>query len=125
GGEVYVTGLNETVGGFGIFRWDGDRWEPCPGGGVRIAVDESGSPWVVNQSGTLYRWSDDRWQEVLGSARDVGAGEAGVWVIGAGPAGGGHPIYKWEHDACQPKTGGGMRIAVGRDVWVTNDQNEI
>ena len=55
GGEVWVIGTNRVQGGFGVLRWAGQSRENVPGGAVRIAVDERGTPWVVNEAGTIFR----------------------------------------------------------------------
>ncbi len=55
GGEVWVSGTNRVQGGFGIQCWAGQSWENVPGGAVRIAVDDRGTLWVVNEAGTICR----------------------------------------------------------------------
>jgi hypothetical protein len=59
GDEVYVVGYNSVPGGYGIYRYaglvGGRPWESIPGGAVRIAADDKGKPWVVNDAGKIYR----------------------------------------------------------------------
>jgi hypothetical protein len=43
-GAVWVVGTNPTIGGYGIYRWNGDGWTRLPGGAVAIAVDATGNP---------------------------------------------------------------------------------
>ena len=67
----------------GVLRWDGQGWSQVPGGGVRIAVDPQGAPWIVNAHGAVYRWTGGAFERVAGTVRDVGMGADGsVWAIG-------------------------------------------
>ena len=52
---------------------------------MRIAVDSSGDPWIVDASGNIYwaqSWATGGWNHVLGSASDIGAGGGNVWILG-------------------------------------------
>jgi hypothetical protein len=60
-GSVWVIGTNPvgTSNDFGIFRWNGTKWEEAAGGGVRISVADfsalGGEPWIVNSAGQIFR----------------------------------------------------------------------
>ena len=76
-GSVYVIGTNEVDGGFGIFKFDGaNGWTEIGGGALRISVDPTGTPWVVNNVGDIYRRnpSETAWIQVKGGASDIAAG---------------------------------------------------
>lgn len=49
--SVWVIGMNPVPGGYGIYRWTGSTWQNIDGGAVRVAVNNSGAPWVVNDPG--------------------------------------------------------------------------
>lgn len=51
---VWIIGTNAVAGGFGIHQWNGRSWDPRPGGGVRISVDSTGNPWIVNSSHAVF-----------------------------------------------------------------------
>ena len=60
---------------------------------MKIAVDSSGSPWVVNSYGNIFRRANNTWQAMPGLAKDISVGNDGsVWVIGANPVAGGYGI---------------------------------
>lgn len=98
-----------------------------PGGGVRIAVDPKGTPWVVNAGGQIFRWTGSAWQQMPGSAAtDVGIGANGtVWVAGAGGV-----LFRWNPSTnswVQLPSGAGVRVSVDRNgnPWVVNSSNQI
>jgi hypothetical protein len=53
-GSVWVIGTNNEEGGHGIFKWNGSDWSKIAGGGVRIAIDNTGKALVSNNSGFIY-----------------------------------------------------------------------
>ncbi len=68
--DGWVIGTDRRNGGFGIYRWNGRRFDRMPGG----AVDIGGSyecPWVVNNRGERFEWTGRDWREVrsFGSGR--------------------------------------------------------
>jgi hypothetical protein len=50
-----VIGTKQAVGGSAIFRWNGKSWDEVEGGGVGIAVEDRGKPWVVNFGNEIFR----------------------------------------------------------------------
>jgi len=82
-GAVFTIGTNRSDGGHGIWKWTGNQWQSLPGGGVRIAVDPSGNPWVVNDRGTIFQWRGGDWAKLPGGATDIGIGANGsVFITG-------------------------------------------
>jgi hypothetical protein len=52
-------------------------------------------PWTITVSPLSPR-STNGWVQVPGAATDISVGANGsVWALGVGPAGAGHPIYRW------------------------------
>jgi hypothetical protein len=128
-GAVWVIGKNAVGGGYGIYTWDGINWNGIDGGGVRIAVDPGGDPWVVNDANNIYQRTGAGWQHRPGSAHDIGIGADGAaWVIGTNPVNGGYGIYALGNGGNWVGVdGGGVRIAVDSSgaPWVVNDANNI
>jgi hypothetical protein len=56
-GSVWVIGCSPVNGGYRIHKWDGTGFvtESAAGGGVRIAVDSTGTPWVVNDAYRVFQ----------------------------------------------------------------------
>jgi hypothetical protein len=94
---------------------------------VRIAVDERGTPWVVNDSGDIYVQQGTGWRQLSGKARDIGAGGGEVWIIGTDRQSGGYGVWRWTRYGWEPARGAGVRIAVdGRGTpWVVNERSDI
>jgi len=131
-GSVYVIGTNAVSGGFGIYKYvaSSNSWQGIDGGGVRIAVDPRGNPWIVNDAGAIYRRVSNQWRLLPGSAKDIGIGADGtVYVIGTNAVGGGFGIYKYvaSSNSWQGIDGGGVQIAVNPRgaPWVVNSANAI
>ena len=124
---AWKIGTNEVFGGYGIYQWDGSSWTEVGGGAVRIAVDETGTPWVVNDVGNIYRRSDNSWQLIDGKAKDIAIGDGQVWKIGTNTVGGGHGIHQWNGSSWTEVGGGAVRIAVDETgtPWVVNDVGNI
>lgn len=56
GDKVWVLGCaNNGNAGYEIFSRNGSNWDLVPGAAVEIAVDASGTPWLVNSNGTIFR----------------------------------------------------------------------
>lgn len=132
GGKVWVIG-NDRVGSgsdYGIYAWNGKGWDKAPGGGVRIAVDDKGLPWIVNSNKDIYQFtSANNFIKQPGKANDIGIGGGKVWVIGNDPVGTGvdYGIYKWNGTGWDKAPGGGTMIAVDEHgfPWVTNSIKDI
>ncbi|MTJ46922.1 tectonin domain-containing protein [Dolichospermum sp. UHCC 0259] len=56
GDKVWLLGCaNNGSGGYEIFSRNGSNWDLVPGAAVEIAVDATGTPWIVNANGTIFR----------------------------------------------------------------------
>ena len=115
-------------GGYQIFSWNGSAWDLVPGAAVEIAVDSSGSPWVVSTGGEIFQRSGDSWQRVAGCAKKIAAGGAGPWVLGCAKGGsGGYQIFSWNGSAWDLVPGAAVEIAVDSSgsPWVVSTGGEI
>jgi hypothetical protein len=129
GGAVWVVGTTAVGGGYNIWRWNGSNWTGVQGGAVRIAVDGSGVPWVVNSTHQIWKFQPafGTWRLLPGAATRIGA-NAGVWVTGIGRAPGGFEIWRWNGSGWDKYArNGAVSIAVGPSgrLWVTNNAHEI
>ncbi|MEK7802658.1 MAG: PLAT/LH2 domain-containing protein, partial [Pseudomonadota bacterium] len=85
-GAVWIIGTNSVPGGYGIYKFNGSQWIPFDGGAVRIAVDNSGNPWVVNSEGTIFRRVNNAWTIIAGpngaTPLDIAISNSGeVWIV--------------------------------------------
>jgi hypothetical protein len=83
-GAVWAIGMDRQAGGYGVYRWDGARFQQVPGiAGVRLAVDPRGNPWVVDSFSNVRRWTGRSWENLPGWGKDVAAGANGsLWSVG-------------------------------------------
>lgn len=90
GADVWIVAPDQN-----IHRLTSGGWTQVPGTALRIAAAQSGTAWVVNQSGTIYRLqADGTSQRMPGQAQDIAATATGeVWMVGRASA------------APQPRTG--------------------
>ncbi len=70
-GSIWALGTNPAVGGYGVWRWNGSAWLPVEGGGVEIAVDPKGNPWVVSDNGTVWKRQGDAWKHDVRCANEA------------------------------------------------------
>jgi hypothetical protein len=124
-GSVFVIGAAHCdADGCGIYRLEGGNFVRIEGSAVRIAVDPTGNPWVVNRSGRIYRFVGGHFQHVPGLATDIGVGADGsVFVIGTTPCdANGCGIYRFDGDNFQRIEGSAERISVDAagNPWVVN-----
>lgn len=139
-GSVWKIGTTAAArGGYEIAKWTGSSWQTIDGGGVRIAVDTQGLPWVVNDAHEIYRrmappGQPQYWEKIdNNTATDIaiaGTGSEGmVWIIGTNPMDYGYGIFSWTGNgwAQDPDRGSGVAVAVGPDnePWVANSQQTI
>jgi hypothetical protein len=131
-GSIWIIGTNPTAtpDDFGAHMWTGKDWRGVEGGGVRIDVDPSGNPWMVNSKGEVFRRANDTWQRVPGFAKDVGVGADGsVWIIGTHPSGtaANFGVHKWNGKEWQGVEGGGVQISADKAgmPWIVNATDNI
>ncbi len=121
-GTVWVTS------GGGTYRYDNGDWLGVRGSGVRIDVDPSGIPWVIDHTDDIHQLIAGRWLRRPGEARDIGIGADGsVWIIGTSGDDGGHGIYRWTGNAWNRVIGSSRQISVGPDgyPWAANSDGDI
>ncbi len=114
---------------YGVFRFNGSGWDQVPGGGIRIAVDDKGNPWVVNSNKDIYQYVGNTFIKIPGKANDIAIGGGQVWVIGTNPVGTGSDfgVFKFNGQGWDGVPGGGVRIAVDASglPWVVNSVQDI
>ena len=76
-GAAWVIGTDRENGGYGIHKWTGTNWVKFAGGAVRIASDNYGTPWVVNDADQIFRYNGQGWDLMPGAAKDIGIGADG------------------------------------------------
>jgi hypothetical protein len=135
-GSVYAinTTLVTSTGGYQVVKWNTTTsgWDVVPGGaGVRIAVDGSGMPWVVNKSNLIFKYNGNTWTQLPGTATDIGIGADGTaYIVGTTLVSqtGGYRISKWNGSGwTDTASGAGVNIAVDwmGHPWATNASNLI
>ncbi|MES3008974.1 MAG: hypothetical protein V4751_14515 [Pseudomonadota bacterium] len=62
-GDGWVIGTDSRSGGYGIYRWNGYRFDRAPGGAVEIGGTYE-HPWVINNRGERFEWNGRDWYEV-------------------------------------------------------------
>lgn len=131
-GAVWIIGTDSQGGyGYGVHRWTGSGWKKISGGAKRIDVDHTGSPWVVNNQGSVYRYNvkTNSWETKPGQGNDIGIGRDIVWKIGkTSVAGYGYKIEKWGGASWnRPVDGAAEQISVEPNgkAWTVNKQKKI
>lgn len=128
-GSVWLIGTDATGGGYSIYNRSRNQWNRVAGGAVRIDVDGTGTPWIVNSEGAIYRRDrNGQWQRLPGAASDIGAGSQGdVWIIGTNAVPGGFGIYRWNGTEWASVDGGAVRIDVDGmgNPWIVNADGSI
>ncbi|MFZ5637414.1 MAG: hypothetical protein ACOY82_12620 [Pseudomonadota bacterium] len=146
-GIVYVAGCDVGRGGASsVYRWDGAGFSPYPAGGRASAVAAfAGDVHAIGSDALLYSSAGDSVWRRRGTPdgrpiTDVGAGEAGLWIVTSRPNGdGGNAIARAsacptadgrllaDEDFCgwQEMPGAAMRISVGTTVWVVTADRAI
>jgi len=128
---AWIIGENAITGGGQTWVWGGpgQGWLPVNGGGVRISVQASGLPRVVNNTGAIFRLSPDgTWQQPPGGGIDIGSGaDFSLWLIGLDGQIGGNGVWVFNGSGWNFANGGGVRIAVGPDgsPWIVNNGGQI
>jgi polyvinyl alcohol dehydrogenase (cytochrome) len=126
--SVLAIGDNTTPGGFGIWRWNGNGWNPVPGGAVRVAVDPSGNPWIINDNEEIAHLNAGVWTRYPGRATAISVGANGsVWVVGNDRMTGGFGIFHWNGSSWVQVPGAATAIAVDAagNPWVVNSLGQI
>ncbi len=147
-GVVYVTGCDvvpSSLGSSAFYRWNGAAFArlPAPGYGSAIA-SFGGNNYTIGGDAKLYTSINDgewvkRGTPNNNTITDIGAGQAGIWIITSQPNGeGGNAISRAEpcpntgiaggaKDFCawNEMPGAAVRISVGATAWVVNAKGQI
>lgn len=102
-GTYWMLGTDAKPGGYGLyslestFDWHPDRASSASAG-VRIAVDQSGEPWVVTSNNQIWRRSKgSKWEQLPGTATDIAIGGVDtVWMLDATAKPGGYGLWRWQ-----------------------------
>jgi hypothetical protein len=127
-GSVWIIGREAVEGGRDLYTLTDDAWTKVPGGAQRLAVDPTGQPWIVTDTGAIYQRVADAWEPRPGIARDIDVGADGsVWVVGTNTAVGGFAVYEWTGSKWRLVSGGADRIASdpAGQAWVVNLPGEV
>jgi len=113
-------------GNYNVYQLNGTKWQKVAGrSGIRITVDFTGHPWLVNTNYNLYYYNSG-WILQYIAARDVGAGADGtVWIISNEPdpsCAYQYLIYKNLGATWRLQTGTGTSICVDKtgNPWSVN-----
>lgn len=131
-GNTLIPGTND----YPIYKWNGSSWsQATSGGGVKIAVDPNGVPWVMNNSGDIWKKNDNTlgsaFTQKPGKAVDIDIGADGsVWKLGNTviPGTSDFAVYKWNGSSWdQTSSGGGVTITVAPNgvPWIINSAGNI
>ena len=101
--SAWIIGIDQRPGGYGVYQKPpgiSGTFAYANFGAVRIAVDKTGSPWVVNESGDVYVYnvaarSWARKGTIKARSVHTGALSGSVWMLGVTAIPGGFPIYQW------------------------------
>ena len=124
---IWAISKTKVGGGYTIHQYDdkSKKWLKRPGGAVRIAVSQSGNPWVVNSAGSVFRWLNGKWKGVPGvKAQDIGIGaDNSVWVTTKK----GEIYFTKDLKKWVKSTGAAVAIDVGFGgaPWVVNKGSDI
>src|SRR5687767_2644190 len=78
GGVVFTIGKMME-----IRKFVGGTWQTVPGKAVRVAVDKSGNPWVVNSGGEVYEFKNNTFYSLpVSPAKDIAVAGDSVWILG-------------------------------------------
>jgi hypothetical protein len=137
-GEVWKIGNDRvcpTCQDGWIYKWDpgAKTWIQVIGGGVRIDVDPSGKPWIVNWAGQVWKMQDtgNKFDLVQGmTATDIAIGSnfGSVFVLSTETLSGSdslHKMYRYVGSSTWKLTNGfGFRLSVdyqNRPYLIRND----
>ncbi|MES2623656.1 MAG: tectonin domain-containing protein [Pseudomonadota bacterium] len=128
-GTVWAVGTGYGYGdNYGLYRWDGRNWYESRGSAIRVDVDPSGNPWIINADNEIWHLYRGRWEYVPGQASDIGIGADGsVWAVGIDDRTGGSSIYQLGNYGWTRVSGTAVKIDVDPNgsPWVINEDEQI
>lgn len=130
--------VDRPTGGYAIYKWGEEGYQEVDGKAVRIAVDNDGVPWVINDQHTVFKREMGNWKPLPGLATDIAhGGDGSVWIIGLNENAGGFVgrggttteagIHKWNGTGWDQIDGAAVSIAVDQkgNPWVINGNGSI
>ncbi|MBS0558895.1 MAG: hypothetical protein JSR21_02465 [Proteobacteria bacterium] len=128
-GSLWALGALAGPGGHPLYRWTGLFWAPAWAGGLAVAADADGRPWLVDAFGTLLRFTGTDWRPERGQVAQIAVGASGaLWGLAraAGPHGGA-VLHRASPDADWTEAGAqAERIALAPDgtPWIVTPAGE-
>jgi hypothetical protein len=131
-GSLWALSAMPALNGTALFQMTPSGWRPAGAGGVAVAVDVQGHPWVVDAFGSLLRFTGSDWHVERAGVCDVAVSPQGaVWalakdvvqtghtVLHRPPRAEGHDRAAWIEDT----TVHAERIAVAPDgtAWIVSN----
>ncbi|HEX04405.1 MAG TPA: hypothetical protein ENH10_04525 [Bacteroidetes bacterium] len=117
---------------YSVARWstEDSEWINIVGEPRRIDVGPDGTPYVVNENGTVFFYNGVKWIEMPGKLTDISVGADGtIWGVGTNKQdnGSGFGIWKYVDGEWIAFAGTAVNISVGPDgkPWLVNARNEI
>ncbi len=85
-GAVWIIGTDAINNEFGIYHLTGSSWTKVDGGARRVAVDNTGIPWVITSIGMIFRRENNSWKVIPGpngaTPLDIAISNSGeVWIV--------------------------------------------
>ena len=85
-GAVWIIGTDAINNEFGIYQLTGSNWTKVDGGARRVAVDNTGVPWVITSIGMIFRRENNSWKVIPGPSGatplDIAISNSGeVWIV--------------------------------------------
>jgi hypothetical protein len=124
-GSVWIVGTKAVDGGFEVSKWNSEEesWDIMEFGAIRIAVDGSGNPWMVNDERKIIAYMEEELHEYGEESLDVGIGADGtVWAITSEKK-----IVKLGDDGWIAVNGNAIGIAATSEgsPWIVNSIGQV
>lgn len=114
-GNVWAIGSEPRGNGnYNVMHLVGTEWQTVNGMALRIAVDGTGTPWIVNAQREIYRFNSvtPGWDRVPGAATEIAAGGDHVWILGGVTRGENNSISRWNGRNWVAVPGLGAKLSV-------------
>jgi hypothetical protein len=81
-GSLWALSGLPTFRGFALFQLTALGWRAVAAGGMALAVDGEGMPWLVDASGALSRFNGTDWHVLRGGVHDIAvAPDGAAWAL--------------------------------------------
>jgi hypothetical protein len=129
GGEIWGLGMEETEDGYPVLEWTGSEWnELRSDGGVDIAVDPEGRPWIVDREGSIFRHDGEKWVKIPGWVRQIAISRDGTpWARSWIGQHRGDLIVSWNGEEWVTMEMGAEAIAIDSAAipWVVTNLGQV